>query len=124
MQARVLSALLLAVTCLACSEDDGLPAGVCPSGTVCGFEDHKYFSTYVCGGMSVGYSWRDQGHCVQQCAAAAGWSCDTSTCNCSVDHGSGSWLPCNEANGGEESSGGCFLSGSGMNGETVACVCR
>ena len=124
MRTRVLFALLFAATCLTCDAGNPNLGGGCSSGRVCGFYDHKYFSTYYCGGTGIGYSWRDQTHCGIQCGAASGWGCDASSCDCSVDHGTGNWLPCTAANGGEVRSGECFLSGSGMNGETVVCVCQ
>jgi hypothetical protein len=113
---------------LACHDDDTVGAGPC-AGT-CGIEDHKYFSEFYCpprplqpGGW-VGYSWRDLDHCLQECDAAAGWGCDATGCaaGCSTDHGSGGWLSCAAASG-VENADGCFLSGSGVRGETVSCVC-
>ncbi|MBZ5638336.1 MAG: hypothetical protein LAO51_06205 [Acidobacteriia bacterium] len=124
MRTRVLVVLLLAVTCLTCQSSDSGLSGGCSAGKVCGFYDHKYFATYYCGSMGIGYSFRDPAACVQQCNAASSWGCDASGCNCSVDHGTGAWLPCTAANNAEERSGSCFLSGSGMNGETVPCVCN
>ena len=119
-----LLAFVLEAACLGCSEGDVASDRNCPAGQVCGFHDHKYFSTYYCGGTGVGYSWRDRAHCGQQCEVAAAWGCDITSCDCSTDHGTATWLPCTEANGGQERPGGCFLPGSGTNGETVSCACN
>lgn len=85
-----------------------------------------YFSTYACGGLNIGYSWRGLDRCVRQCEVATTWGCSAASCagGCAVDHGSGAWLPCTEENRGEETEAGCFLPTSGMNGETVPCDCR
>lgn len=127
MRAVVFSAGLLA----ACEESDfsdGLP---CHGGT-CGYIDHRYDSTFYCppapfipGGW-YGYSWHSEDHCHQECATAASWGCNASGCDagCETDHGSAAWVPCTTANGGAVTSAGCFLSSSGVNGETVPCVCR
>ena len=128
MRSRLLALVVLAtaLTCLTCQTGDTGVGGGCPSGQVCGFVDHKFFSTYYCGGMGVGFSWREQSACLEQCNVAASWGCDASACsgNCAIDHGTGGWLPCTSANGGVENTGSCFLSGSGVNGETVPCVCN
>jgi len=132
MHARALAALVISGLSLACDSSDSTVGGPCSGGRVCGFFDHKYYSTFICPpnppfpGGSFGYSWRLPSHCHQECAAASSWGCDASGCDagCETDHGSGLWLPCTQANGGEERSDGCFLSGSGVNGETVACECR
>jgi len=133
MHKRVLSLLGLGAVLLICQcNDSGGVGGPCPSGGVCGFYDHKYTSTFYCppaplrpGGW-FGYSWRDASHCHQECNAASSAGCDASQCDagCDTDTGSGQWLPCTETNGGVQSNDGCFLSGFGMNGETVPCVCR
>jgi hypothetical protein len=124
---------LVLISCLtigAC-DDSGLD-GPCGSGGTCGFHDHRYDSTFYCppgplrpGGWH-GYSWRDEDRCRQECAAAASWGCDASGCDagCATDHGTGAWQPCTEAYGGTPSGSVCFLSGSGVNGETVPCACR
>lgn len=107
--------------------DASTAAAACPSGQSCGFLDHKYFSTFVCSfGGGMGFSWRDLNHCGQECNSAAGFGCNATGCGagCATDHGSGEWLPCTSANGGAERSDHCFLSGSGVNGETIPCVCR
>ena len=102
---------------------DSPPGGSCPAGQACGFIDHQYFSTFTCSVGRIGYSWRDLVHCGQECKAAANFGCDASGCNCS-DHGTGAWLACTSANNATEKSDKCILSGSGINGETIPCVCR
>lgn len=111
---------------------DSVVDGSCPSGGVCGYYDHRYASTFYCppaplrpGGWQ-GYVWRDQDHCRQECDAAASWGCNASECysGCENDTGSGQWRPCDEANGGVISGGGCFLATSGVRGETVPCACQ
>lgn len=126
MRLRILAVLTLAAAALACPSDDSVVGGRCPSGKTCGFYDHKYFSEYTCGAMSVGFSWRDLSDCVQQCGVAANWGCDAASCEslCAQDHGTGAWLPCNAANNAEERADGCFLPGSGLYGETVPCACN
>jgi hypothetical protein len=122
-------AFALVASVLACHDDDTVGGGPC-AGT-CGIEDHKYFSEFYCppgplrpGGW-VGYSWRDLDACLKECDAAAGWGCQTGDCaaGCTTDHGTGAWLSCTSA-GGVERDDGCFLSGSGVRGETVPCICR
>jgi hypothetical protein len=118
---------LLAFLALGCSGEPASDGG-CPSGQACGFVDHKYFSTFRCQfGGAMGYSWRDLDHCGQECNAAASFGCDASACasGCVADHGTGDWLACTPVNGAIEQAGGqCFLSGSGVRGETIPCVCR
>jgi hypothetical protein len=115
----------------ACSTGDVTDGTTCGSRT-CGFIDHHYDSTFYCppapfvpGGW-YGYTWHSSAHCHDECEAAASWGCSTGSCDssCDTDTGSGAWMACTPANGGAESSSGCFLSGSGVNGETVPCVCR
>ena len=129
MRVPAVLAFVLLGLALACQDDDPVGASGCPG--TCGIEDHKYFSEFYCppgplrpGGW-VGYSWRELDHCLQECEAAASWGCDAMACatGCSSDHGSGAWLPCTAA-GGMERDDGCFLSGSGVRGETVPCSCR
>jgi hypothetical protein len=129
MRARALVALVLSGLCLTCQSSNSTLGRPCSVG-LCGFSDHKYFSTFYCppnppfpGGF-MGYSWRDPSRCRQECNSASSSGCDTSGCDCNTDHGSGQWLPCTEANGGVERSDGCFLAGSGVNGETIPCECR
>lgn len=90
--------------------------------------DHEYFSTFRCQfGGAMGYSWRALSHCDQECNAAASFGCDANACasGCVADHGTGDWLACTPVNGATERPGGqCFLSGSGVRGETIPCVCR
>ena len=124
--------LVLAVLLPICRcQSSGLD-GPCSSGGVCGYYDHEYASTFYCppaplrpGGW-YGYTWREQDRCHQECNAASSWGCDASQCDvgCQTDVGTGQWLPCTEANGGTAGGSGCFLSGSGVNGETVPCACR
>ena len=126
-----LSAAAVAAAAIGCRLSDLSGGGGCGSGR-CGYLDHRYDSIFYCpprdlipGGWS-GYSWRDPSQCLGECAAAANWGCDASGCDasCEIDAGSGSWLPCDAANGGTQTASGCFLSGSGVSGETVPCVCR
>lgn len=130
MRRPILAAVALTVAVLACHTgvDDDTP---CPGGT-CGFLDQRYDSTFYCppqpfvpGGW-VGYSWRSNARCHDECATAAAWGCYASGCDagCDVDHGTGQWLACDGTNGGQVSVRGCFLPGSGVNGETVSCVCH
>jgi hypothetical protein len=122
--------IVLAGLGLACGSSDSAVGQPCP-GRTCGIYDHKYFSTFYCPpnppfpGGAMGYSWRDLDKCIQECSSAASWGCDVSGCasGCQTDHGTGQWIPCASA-GGVERESGCFLSGSGVNGETVPCVCR
>ncbi len=93
-------------------------------GQACGFVDHVYYSQYYCGRMGIWYAWRDPEHCRRQCGVAAGRGCDTGRCDCGVDHGTGRWLPCAAASGGEPEADGCFLRASGVDGEAVPCDCR
>ncbi|GAO01877.1 hypothetical protein [Anaeromyxobacter sp. PSR-1] len=119
------AAALLALLLPACDDDEAVGGG-CRGGT-CGFVDHLYFSTYVCGGWGVGYSWRSLDHCVRQCEVAAAWGCAAGACagECTVDHGTGAWLTCTPDNREARVVGsGCFLPTSGMDGETVPCDCR
>jgi hypothetical protein len=122
--------VVLAGFTFACQNTGSSDDRPCGGGT-CGFIDHHYDSTFYCppgpfrpGGW-VGYTWRDQTHCHNECAAASDFGCDASGCDaqCNSDTGSGRWLPCDAASNGTSGPGGCFLSGSGVNGETVACVC-
>lgn len=116
------------VACTTSDVTDGTPCG----GRTCGYIDHRYSSTFYCPPGPFmpagwhGYTWRAEAHCHDECAAAASWGCDASACDagCDVDTGSGQWLPCTAENGGEVTGSGCFLSGSGVRGETVSCVCR
>ena len=129
MRHRLAAALVVAA--LAACQTSDVTDGGC-GGRTCGFYDHHYSSTFYCppaplipGGW-YGYSWHTASRCHDECASAAGWGCDASGCDarCEIDTGSGQWLACTAENGGEETSGGCFLSGSGVRGETVPCVCR
>lgn len=121
--------LAMAIAIAACDIGDE-ESGTTPcGGGTCGFTDHKYFSIYSCAvaGGSIGLSWRLLDHCLRQCDAAAAWGCDAAGCSagCATDHGSGAWMPCTSApTGGEVTQSGCFLRGSGLNGETVPCDCR
>jgi hypothetical protein len=124
MRIRVSLALLLVAGCLSCSDDDVTSSQKCSPGEVCGFEDHVFTSTYDCGTGQLAYTWRDHDHCVQQCVDAQAAGCDVSACDCSEDLGTGNWLPCIEANGGEVCTCGCILMGSGPAGEVVPCDCR
>ena len=78
-QAPGLLALVLSGLCLTCHSSDSTLGRPCPGGQVCGFSDHKYFSTFYCPprplfpGGSMGYSWRDLSHCHQECNAASIW---------------------------------------------------
>ena len=126
---------LLAVAIAAClgpprvgDMGDSSGSDPCGGGT-CGFTDHKYFSVYYCpiAGGSIGLSWRLPDDCLRQCDSAAASGCDASGCSegCAVDHGTGAWTPCTSApTGGEVTQSGCFLRGSGLNGETIPCDCR
>ena len=129
MRSTVIFGLIL--TLASCSWDTLDSTDAC-GGSTCGFIDHRYASTFYCppgdlrpGGWH-GYVWRDLSDCHAECASAAAWGCDATGCDTSCDHdtGSGAWLPCTPENGGQETSHGCYLAGSGVNGETVACVCR
>lgn len=126
-----LPAALMITALAACSTGDVTDGTTCGSRT-CGFIDHHYDSTFYCppapfvpGGW-YGYTWHSSAHCHDECEAAASWGCSTGSCDssCDTDTGSGAWMACTPANGGAESTSGCFLSGSGVNGETVPCVCR
>jgi hypothetical protein len=132
MRKLVFVAVALAGTLFACHSTDSTLRGGCPSGRTCGYSDHHYDSTFYCPprplipGGGYGFTWRDPDHCHQECVAASSSGCDASGCDasCATDSGTGEWLPCTEANGGTERSGGCFLAGSGVNGEQVPCECR
>lgn len=120
---------LLAGAIVACGTGDSEGASTPCGGGTCGFTDHKYFSVYSCAiaGGSIGLSWRLLDDCLQQCDSAATWGCDASGCSagCATDHGTGTWMPCTSApTGGEVTTSGCFLQGSGLHGETVPCDCR
>jgi hypothetical protein len=116
----------VAVAVAGCDRAGSSGSGGC-AGT-CGFTDHKYFSEYYCGGCGgwIGLSWRVMDHCLAACRSAAAWGCEAGGCEpgCAPDHGTGAWLPCDAASNGEVTESGCFLAGSGLNGETVACECR
>ena len=126
------ASIVLAALALGCDTSEPTSDRACSGGRVCGFIDHHYNSTFYCppapfmpGGWQ-GYTWRDKTHCHQECNSASSWGCDASGCDssCENDTGPGTWNPCDAANGGTETSGGCFLEGSGVRGETVPCVCQ
>ncbi|MGB8929966.1 MAG: hypothetical protein WCC48_01820 [Anaeromyxobacteraceae bacterium] len=127
---RLAWAGLLTVAITACDTGAGDSGASIPcGGGTCGFTDHKYFSMYYCAvaGGSIGLSWRLLDHCLRQCDSAAAWGCDATGCSagCATDHGTGAWMPCTSApTGGQVTQSGCFLQGSGLNGETVPCECR
>ena len=121
----------LVLSALAACQTSDVTGGGC-GGRTCGYYDRHYDSEFYCppapfipGGWH-GYTWHSSSHCHDECDAAAAWGCSTASCDagCDVDTGSGQWLPCTAENGGEETSSGCFLAGSGVSGETVPCVCR
>lgn len=131
MRAVLAVAVLLIGLGIGCDTSDVSEGGPCRGGT-CGYLDTHYNSTFYCpprplvpGGW-YGYSWHSNANCHDECAAASNWGCDASNCDavCDQPTGSGTWLPCNPANGGTVTAGGCSLASSGVHGETVPCVCR
>lgn len=131
MRMAALAATVLLITGIGCDSSetsDGAPCG----GSTCGYLDIHYDSTFYCppaplrpGGW-YGFTWHDAQHCHEECNAAASSGCDASGCDegCETTGGSGDWLPCSTANGGVVTPDGCWMEGSGWNGETVDCVCR
>lgn len=131
MRIVIASAIVLAGIAAGCDTSDVSGSGPCGAGT-CGYLDRHYNSTFYCppqplipGGW-YGYSWHSNAHCHEECSTASGWGCDAGNCDAGCDQpvGSGSWIPCNAANGGEVVATGCYLESSGVHGETVPCVCR
>jgi hypothetical protein len=131
MKNLVAAATVLAALAIGCDTSETTSDRPCGGGT-CGYFDHHYNSTFYCppapfvpGGW-YGYTWHDEADCHEECATASGWGCSTGGCDtgCDQDVGSGAWVPCDAANGGAVTTSGCYLDGSGVTGETVACVCR
>lgn len=124
--------VLATLFAVGCDTSDSSDHGLCGGARTCGYIDQHFDSTFYCppapfvpGGW-YGYTWHEESHCHEECTSAASFGCSTGGCDegCATDVGTDTWLVCNEANGGSETSGGCFLRGSGVNGETVPCACR
>jgi hypothetical protein len=103
METLVAAAIILAALAVGCDTSESTNDGHCAGGGACGYHDHRCDSTFYCppapfvpGGW-FGYTWHDNANGHEECEAATSWGC---------------------------SPGGCFLDGSGVTGETVACVCR
>jgi len=128
----VLATVVAAGFAVGCDTSDSTDHGLCGARQTCGYIDQHFNSTFYCppapfvpGGW-YGYTWHDMSNCHEECSTAASWGCNAGGCDagCDVDVGTDAWLACDEANGGRETSSGCFLSESGVNGETVPCACR